>query len=71
MTETELINFVYRYFASERKTAFTDAALELLLVALAGANSISSVTVDTSALGGSGTQALYDDGTHGDLAAGV
>jgi endonuclease/exonuclease/phosphatase family metal-dependent hydrolase len=56
-------------------TTFTPASItqgssSLLTVAVANAGTVSSVTANLSALGGSSTQPLYDDGTHGDATSG-
>jgi hypothetical protein len=51
-------------------TLYSGSSTLLTVTATKGASSTLNVTVDTSALGGSSTQVLYDDGTHGDVTAG-
>jgi hypothetical protein len=55
-------------------TAFNDGATPVLLTAsvsdASGASDIASVEIDLSSFGGSASQPMYDDATHGDAAAG-
>ncbi|HEY0306784.1 MAG TPA: Ig-like domain repeat protein [Acidobacteriaceae bacterium] len=56
-------------------TTFTPASItqgssSLLTVAVANAGTVTGVAANLSALGGSSTQPLYDDGTHGDATSG-